>query len=215
MYGKEKTANMNQNKTCNFIQALKNFSEQMTVNHLEWRKGQSLINCAEVCCPHLCKNISGTENDCFYEDSRIPRFLAYVNTKLRTSVPFVGIFWFYQGITLFPHAVPLEKGLPYGNAITGTKDHADYWDSLSSGQLSFLPDSFREEYFSIPRGRVVYHSDTDKFFVYHGNNLKKKDLRLVAEAFCLPKEKTVFEKDLHYCDYDEKSWETLMGNITI
>ncbi len=155
---------MNQNKTCNFIQALKTFSEQMNINHLEWRKGQSLINCAEVCCPHLCKNISRTENDCFYEDSRIPRFLAYVNTRLGTSVPLVGIFWFYQGITLFPHAVPLEKGLSYGNAITGTKDHADYWDSLSSGNSVFCQIRFGKNIFLFHEGELSITLIRTSFF---------------------------------------------------
>ncbi|MCR4715107.1 MAG: hypothetical protein K5751_12120, partial [Treponemataceae bacterium] len=99
----------------------------------------------------------------------------------------------------------------YGNAITGTKDHADYWEELRKEALSILPAHLRTEYFSIPRGRVVYHSDSDQFFVYHGNNLKKKDLQQVAKLFHLPKEKTTFEQDLHYCDYSDEDWSTIFG----
>ena len=105
--------------------------------------------------------------------------------------PSVGIFWFYDGSPVFVHAVPVKEGLRYDKAITGIKDHADYWEELKSkGQLGILPENLREEYFSIPRGRVVYHEDTGFFTVYHGNNLKKRDLQKVAAVFCLPKDKT-------------------------
>lgn len=122
--------------------------------------------------------------------------------------PKVGIFWFYEGKIIFFHAVPLDVGERYGDAITGVKDHADYWEELRcEGKLNVLDESLRDEYFSIPRGRVVYHSDTDSFFVYHGNNVKKKDLRKIASFFNLPKEKTIFEQDLHYCDFDDSEWK--------
>ena len=122
--------------------------------------------------------------------------------------PKVGIFWFYEGKIIFSHAVPLEVGEYYGDAITGVKDHADYWEELRcEGKLNALDEPLRDEYFSIPRGRVVYHSDTNSFFVYHGNNVKKKDLRKVASFFNLPKEKTIFEQDLHYCDFDDSEWK--------
>ena len=97
-----------------------------------------------------------------------------------------------------------------GEAITGTKDHADYWEELRSvGELSVLPHHLQDEYFSIPRGRVVYHTDTKKFYVYHGNNVTKSDLQKVTKLFCLPKESTSFEQDLHYCDFSDEQWEAL------
>ena len=99
-------------------------------------------------------------------------------------------------------------GERYGDAITGVKDHADYWEELRcEGKLNALDEPLRDEYFSIPRGRVVYHSDTERFFVYHGNNVKKKDLRKVASFFNLPKGKTIFEQDFHYCDFDDSEWK--------
>ncbi|MBQ2553335.1 MAG: hypothetical protein II563_10900 [Treponema sp.] len=122
--------------------------------------------------------------------------------------PKLGIFWFYDGEIIFSHAVCLVDGLHYGDAVTGVKDHADYWEELGrKGELDVLDESLREEYFSIPRGRVVYHSDSGQFFVYHGNNITRKDLRKVAVFFNLPKEKTVFEQDIHYCDFDDSEWE--------
>ena len=87
----------------------------------------------------------------------------------------VGIWWFYGGRPIFVHSVPLSQGLHYGSAITGIKDHADYWEELQeSGKLTALPVELRDEYFSIPRGRVIYHEDSKIFSVYHGNNISKK-----------------------------------------
>ena len=122
----------------------------------------------------------------------------------------LGIFWIYRHEVFFSHSVPIADGLPYGEAITGTKDHADYWEELrSAGELSVLPHHLQDEYFSIPRGRVVYHKDTQKFYVYHGNNVTKSDLQKVAKLFDLPKESTSFEQDLHYCDFNDEQWEAL------
>lgn len=133
--------------------------------------------------------------------------------KNNALLPLVGIFWFYDGKPVFVHAVPLAEGLKYGDAITGIKDHAVYWEELRSqaNGVSILPPRLREEYFSIPRGRVVYHQDTEQFTVYHGNNLRKTDLKKVAAAFHLPKDTTRFEQDFHYCDVRDDEWESMLG----
>lgn len=182
------------------------FSENEQIKHPEWRKGQTIVNCSYVYCYHLVRNLINTKVDCFYEDSKIDTFIKAFKENLKLTEPFVGIFWFYNGLVMFSHAVPLTEGLIYGDAITGVKDHADYWEELSKGQLSFLPESLRQEYFSIPRGRVVYHKDTDKFHILHGSNIKKNDLQQVRKLFCIPKEKSVFEIDTHYCEYTSEEW---------
>ena len=126
--------------------------------------------------------------------------------------PFVGIWWFYGGKPLFVHSVPLSLGNHYGDAVTGIKDHADYWEELGkSGALSIIPPEFRDEYFYIPRGRVVFHGDTESFTVYHGNNISKKDLRKVRSVFNLPKDRTFFEEDIHYFDLSSGEWDDFMG----
>lgn len=129
-----------------------------------------------------------------------------------TSSPHVGIFWFYGGKIIFRHSVPLAEGVAYGDAVTGTKDHADYWEALrAEGLLAALPEDKREEYFSVPRGRVVWHGDSGKFSVYHGGNIPTAGLRKVAREFCLPQDKTVFEQDLHYRDLSDAEWQGLWG----
>ena len=121
------------------INKLLQLSEQEHNRHPEWRKGQSIINCTYIYCEHLTKDFMHTKVDCFYKDSLINDFLKLLEEKIKTSEPFVGIFWFYNGFVIFPHAVQLTNGLHYGNTITGTKDHADYWDELA-GHLSCSPD---------------------------------------------------------------------------
>ncbi len=124
--------------------------------------------------------------------------------------PKVGIFWFYKGKVIFTHAVSVEDGFLYGEAVTGTRDHAEYWEELrKDGKLNVLDESLREEYFSIARGRVVFHKDTGKFSVYHGNNMKKTDLHKVGLFFNLPEDRTDFEEDLHYCDLTDSEWNKI------
>lgn len=130
------------------------------------------------------------------------------------SFPKVGIFWLYQHEIIFSHSVSLAEGLHYGEAVTGVKDHADYWEELrNGGKLAVLPQALQEEYFLIPRGRVVYHSDTDTFFVYHGNNVSKSDLNKVCKIFNLPKSKTKFEQDFHYCNVTDDDWDVIYGSL--
>ncbi len=126
------------------------------------------------------------------------------------ALPSVGIFWLYGECVIFAERTPVAEGQPYGDAVSGWRDHAEYWEELrSSGSLDVLPEPLREEYFSIPRGRVVYHRGDGTFHVYHGNNVTDEDLARVAAYFGLPAKQTVFEQDLHYCDYDDGEWEDL------
>lgn len=195
-------------KKNSYIKNLIFFSELQNKQNPEWRKGQAIVNCATISCYHLCNPLLKTDKDCFYDDNHIPNFLNGLSVKMKTDTPYVGIFWIYNGFVIFSHAVSVVEGLAYGTAITGIKDHADYWEETKNWH-GFIPEEFRNEYFSIPRGRVVYHSDTDKFYVYHGNNLKKTELNQIVELFCLPRNKTLFEKDIHYCDLSEAEWKNL------
>lgn len=123
----------------------------------------------------------------------------------------VGIFWIYHGKIIFKNAVPVEEGLSYGHAVNGYKDHSDYWDELDeSNQLKCLPPNLRSEYFTLPRGRVVYYKDTGMFCILHGNNVSLENLYSVAKAFNLPKRITKFEQDIHYCDLSDREWQDLL-----
>ena len=196
------------NKTVNLLmENLVTFSEQELKKYPAWRKGQALYSCATIAFPHLLKGITGTIDDCYYEDWRIPKFFEAFQKTLKKQEPFVGIFWFFYGLPVFVHAVHISEGQHYDKAITGIKDHADYWEENSGRK--YLPEHLQREYFSIPRGRVVFHENTDEFTVYHGNNMSKQELQEVATIFCLPKAKTRYEQDIHYCDLNEVEWNKL------
>lgn len=112
--------------------------------------------------------------------------------------PSVGIWWFYYEDVIFADPIEVEKGLPYGDCITGLSDHADFWDKLEDNRdLEKIPSFLRSEYFYIPRGRVVFHKDTERFTILHGG-LKKSELNKIRNFFCLPKELTDFDTDFHY-----------------
>lgn len=112
--------------------------------------------------------------------------------------PSVGIWWFYDGQLLFADSVELKDGQTYGDCIIGPSDHADYWDKLAVYEkMHVLPPELREEYFLVPRGRVVYHKDSNRFTILHGG-LKKAELNKIRKFFCLPKSQTDFDTDFHY-----------------
>ena len=114
------------------------------------------------------------------------------------KVPSVGIWWFYYDHVLFADPVEVEKGIPYGDCITGLSDHAAYWDKLEkTEELGKIPPHLREEYFYIPRGRVVFHKDTGRYTILHGG-LKKRELNKIQKYFCIPKELTDYDTDFHY-----------------
>lgn len=117
---------------------------------------------------------------------------------IKTSV---GIWWFYYDEVLFTDPIEVEKGLTYGDCITGLTDHVEFWDILEAdGRLAELPSLLRSEYFYIPRGRVVFHKDTGRFTILHGG-LKKTELNKIRKFFCLSKELTDFDTDFHYTIY--------------
>lgn len=103
----------------------------------------------------MLKHTTEANPECNDEDCRIPHFIENLEKTLKTEKPFVGIFWFYHNVPLFVHAVHLDEGQQYGKAITGIKDHADYWEEGTD--LQFIPEHLQKEYFLIPRGRIVYH----------------------------------------------------------
>ena len=112
--------------------------------------------------------------------------------------PSVGIWWFYYDDVLFADPVEVETGLPYGDCIAGLSDHTDYWANMgAAGELEKIPPLLRSEYFYIPRGRVVFHKDTDRYTILHGG-LKKRELNKIRKFFCSPNEQTDYDTDFHY-----------------
>lgn len=106
----------------------------------------------------------------------------------------VGIFW-VQGATIHAHAVLLGEGLDYGDCVNGPLDHVDYWPELERQN----PHLRGREYFELPRGRVVFRRQENRFAVLMDAKLHTPALKTaLRERFHLPARKTQFERDAHY-----------------
>ena len=120
-------------------------------------------------------------------------------------LPKVGICWKSGTGMDLPLWVDVDEGVRHGDIITGPKTHAEYWEECRlNGTLDCFTDPFRKTYFTMPRVRVVYNTVKDKFFVYHADNLKGDGFVDILRSFALPIDKTVFEIDLDYCNYDKE-----------
>lgn len=73
--------------------------------------------------------------------------------------------------------------------------HVEYWEILKSKYVELRAFEYEE----IPRGRVIYHAKTEKFFVYMNAKLFKKQISIkIADFFELAFDAAVWKKDPHY-----------------
>lgn len=112
-----------------------------------------------------------------------------------------GIFW----ITLnrknifYATTETLEESQTYGKWLISKYNHFQKWEELEQlGYLSGLPLEIRSEYFYVPRGRVSYHIEENKFYIFHGNWLTEPLKKLLCEHYQLVFENVVFIDDIHY-----------------
>jgi hypothetical protein len=127
------------------------------------------------------------------------RARAKKENAISKSEPEVGIYWLYNGKIFHQDSLPVSHGDLYGDFINGSIDHPKAWDVLSrAGILKKLPEELREEYTSIPRGRVLYSMKKELYIIYHGDTFTDREYSIIREAFYLPADKTVHEIDMHY-----------------
>lgn len=112
----------------------------------------------------------------------------------------VGIFWWYQGQLLIA-AVPLAHGVDDGLFVNGPYDHLTTWPSIRRPH----PPLRHVEYEELPRGRVLFAKDDQRFYVYMDQVLFTRAIQeVILTAFHLPRVQTQFRTDLHYTtDPDE------------
>jgi len=122
-----------------------------------------------------------------------------------TDVPKIGKFWIYikdGKITVFYcKSFSLDLGQIYGSFIVDPEGHYNLWESLR--QYGLIPKN--SNYEDLPRGRVSYNKDENKYIVYHGNYIKSSpDIKPVIKAEFNLKQNTEWVHDLHYDKY--KRW---------
>lgn len=109
----------------------------------------------------------------------------------------IGIFWFYRNQVLgIAHDFDTAQADSLG-LIDSPFTHIDYWPTIQAR----LPELAATEYEHLPRGRVIYDKNRDKFVVYLDETLYfQQPARKICDFFQAGAEadKVMFKKDPHY-----------------
>jgi hypothetical protein len=108
----------------------------------------------------------------YKEEKRRRLFNDYVRTMRKASAteqmtaagaptPSTGIFWLYRG-NLLMACTPLTESEKYGDCLTSPHAHIKLWEELQQDGSVQADD----EYDEWARGRVVYNTVQEKFYLY-------------------------------------------------
>lgn len=77
----------------------------------------------------------------------------------------IGIFWVYKD-TVFGKAIDVDEGEEYFPGVVDSPDnHTDYWDTEKE-YLKLFPGLRFNEYYDVPRGRVLYSRKEGQANIY-------------------------------------------------
>ena len=108
------------------------------------------------------------------------------------NVPHVGIWW-DNGNTIVVCSHPHTENVTRTRALLDSNlAHVDQWPTVAKQ----LGQSASDEYFSVPRGRVLLNVDSMTGIILHGHATTRKRLELIARRFGLQAWKS--ELDIHY-----------------
>ena len=107
----------------------------------------------------------------------------------------VGIWW-HNETQIVGFAQPAESIQEPSQLCDSNLAHADIWDVARK----HLSCSDAAEYFSVPRGRILWHRVHHQGIVYHGNASQTGVIKKLARVFGLPKWKA--QMDVHYLTGD-------------
>lgn len=106
--------------------------------------------------------------------------------------PLVGIWW-DDGTTLKALSHPATAGVSSLEPLLDSDlEHWREWSKVCK-EFGKLPS---DEYFEVPRGRVLYDVGQGRGVIYHGRSTPPERLRGIAEAFRLQAWRAAV--DLHY-----------------
>lgn len=106
--------------------------------------------------------------------------------------PRVGIFWDTGKIIAAVAHSPTENVTRTGTRLDSNLSHADEWANVARK----LGRTTKDEYFSVPRGRLLLELDGLTGVILHGPATKPKRLALIARRFGLVQWRA--ELDQHY-----------------
>lgn len=106
--------------------------------------------------------------------------------------PLVGIWW-DDGTTLAAFAHSINQGVScLERLIDSNLEHWREWPKVCS-KFGKLPS---DEYFDVPRGRVIHDAGQGRSVIYHGSATPPERLPMIAKAFGL--DEWIAAVDLHY-----------------
>jgi hypothetical protein len=115
------------------------------------------------------------------------RAMAASNTK----TPQIGIWW-DDGRQVVPFTQPLGEVEPTEKICDSDLAHAEMWPEAAK----YFGRTADDEYFSVPRGRVVWLVTSKKARIIHGNATRPDRLKAIAKAFNFGKWEA--QSDDHY-----------------
>lgn len=113
-------------------------------------------------------------------------------------MPRIGVFWFYNNIVI-GRSIDLESvDTPEDRIIDSPDTHTDLWDHDRT-LLRGFPELYGTEYFSIPRGRVMWEAKTSSAKIFMDSVLFKNTYkRTILKFFDLESTNVQWGKDAHY-----------------
>jgi len=110
----------------------------------------------------------------------------------------IGIFWIYKE-SLLGHASPVSEGEKSClGLVDSSANHTNVWDEDGT-LLADCPELRGQEYFSIPRGRVLWNEAEQYAIVYMDATLFDRMCKeLILDFFNLGGCEVKWKKDAHY-----------------
>jgi len=106
----------------------------------------------------------------------------------------IGIFWMTPD-DVYSSTEDVDTAESCNGFRDSSKNHVDVWPTLQKQN----PKLRYQEYFEIPRGRVVFDETKSRFQVYADKRLlNPKDQSRIINTFSLPPYSTDFTSDPHY-----------------
>ncbi len=113
--------------------------------------------------------------------------------------PLIGIWW-DDGSRRVVLAHPITENATGDTLVDSDLQHVEEWSKVRKQ----FGRAAREEYFSVPRGRVIYDRRKKRGIIYHGPSTSPERLQEIAEEFQL--REWVSRLDEHYYMDADADW---------
>lgn len=112
---------------------------------------------------------------------------------------FIGVFWIYRD-SIFGRSTVKQNGvMRVSKIIDSNFEHATEWQKVLTQQKNLPSELKAQEYFSIPRGRVLYNDKNHCHIVYLDRKLNNLGFReLISSFFQFEISRAIWRNDLHY-----------------